>query len=280
MKKRLMIFTTLKTIFVSMGAILMTYPLIWMVVSSFRPELDIFRETSLIIRHFTLENYIRALQGVAGTTFFEYMTNTLKLVLPVVAGTLISSSFVGYAIARLDFPFKSFAFTIILLTMMLPMHVMLIPRFIMFRELGWLGTYLPLIVPSFFAVQGFFNYLFIQFIRGIPKELDQAATIDGCNPISVFFRIIAPLSVPAYITAGIFSFLWTYDDFFSQMIYITRPSEFTIALALRQYMDAFELTAFGVMFATSVMSLIPILVLFITCQKYLVEGIATTGLKG
>lgn len=263
-----------------LGAIVMIYPLLWMVASSFKPEVLIFRDKSLLIREFTIEHYIRGLKGVAGTTFGNYLLNSMKVVLPVVAGNLISCSMVGYAVARLRFPGKGFVYSLIFLTMMLPLHATLIPRYIMFQNLGWLDSYLPLTVPSFFAIQGFFCYLFIQFMRGIPKELDQAATVDGCGPIGIFIRIIAPLSQPAFITAGIFSFIWTYDDFFSQLIYINKPTKFTVALALRQYIEALEQSAYGVLFAMSTVSLIPIFILFISCQKYLVEGIVTTGLKG
>lgn len=267
-------------VIVTLGAVIMIYPLLWMLASSFKPESLIFQDKSLIIRQFTLENYTRGLKGVAGTTFFDYMLNTLKVVVPVVVGNLLSCSMVGFAMARLRFRYKSFIYALIFLTMMLPLHATLIPRFIMFQRFGWMDTYLPLTVPNFFAIQGFFCYLFIQFMRGIPRELDEAATVDGCGPIRIYLRIISPLSVPAYLTAGIFSFIWTYDDFFSQLIYINRPVRFTIALALRQYIEALEQSAFGVLFAVSIMSLVPILLLFISCQKYLVEGIATTGLKG
>jgi multiple sugar transport system permease protein len=265
---------------VSLGALIMVYPLVWMVISSFKPEQMIFRDKSLIIRQFTVEHYIRGLRGVAGTSFLHYLTNTLQVVIPVVLGTLLSCSMVGFAMARLQFPFKKLVYVLIFLTMMLPLHSTLIPRYIMFKNFGWLGSYLPLTVPSFFAVQGFFCYLFIQFMRGIPAELDKAATIDGCGPITIYLRIISPLSVPAYLTAALFSFIWTYDDFFSQLVYINNPTDLTIALALRQYVEGLELSAFGVLFAMSALSLIPIFVLFICFQKYLVEGIATTGMKG
>ena len=267
-------------ILITLGAAVMLYPLLWMVASSFKPESMIFADKSLLIKEFTIEHYIRGLKGVAGTSFMDYMVNSLKVVIPVVIGNLISCSMVGYAVARLEFPFKKIVFPIILITMMLPMHATLIPRYMMFRNLNWIDTYLPLTVPSFFAIQGFFCYLFIQFMRGIPKELDQAATVDGCGPIMTYFRIIVPLSGPVFITAAIFSFIWTYDDFFSQLIYINDPTQFTIALSLRQYTEAFELSAFGVLFAMSSLSLVPVFIFFISCQKYLVEGIATTGLKG
>jgi len=262
------------------GSIIMIYPLLWMISRSFTPEHLIFQSSGLAIHEFTFENYIRGLQGVAGVTFFHYLVNSFRVTIPVVIGTLISSSMVGFAVARLDFPGKKAVYAVIFATMMIPIHATLIPRYIMFNELGWIGTYLPLVVPPFFGIQGFFCFLFIQFMRGIPRELDQAATVDGCSPIAIYWRIILPLSVPAFLTSAIFSFIWTYDDFFSHLIYITNPRQMTIALALRQYIEAFELSAFGVLFAVSAMSLIPVFILFISCQKYLVEGIATTGMKG
>ncbi|MCL2069037.1 MAG: carbohydrate ABC transporter permease [Oscillospiraceae bacterium] len=274
------VYRTVMFIVTLMGAFIMTYPLLWMISRSFTPELLIFRTQGLAIEEFTLENYARGLSGVAGTSFFSYLMNSFSVVVPVVIGTLFSASMVGYAVARLDFPGKGLVYALVFATMMIPIHATLIPRYIMFNNLGLLNTYLPLTLPSFFGVQGFFCYLFIQFMRGIPRDLDQAATVDGCGPITIYMRIICPLSVPAFLTSAIFSFIWTYDDFFSHLIYIANPTRFTVALALRQYIDAFELSAFGVLFAASTMSLIPIFMLFISCQKYLVEGIATTGMKG
>jgi multiple sugar transport system permease protein len=280
MTKQKKTYSVIMFIIIILGAVIMIYPLIWMVASSFKPELLIFRDKSLIIRQFTVEHYIRGWNGVSGTTFPDYLLNTLSVVIPVVAGVLLSCSMVGYAMARLPFPFKNLVYILIFLSMMLPLHSTLIPRYIMFKNFGWLDTYLPLTVPSFFATQGFFCYLFIQFMRSIPGELDQAARIDGCGPIAIYIRIITPLSIPAYLTAALFSFIWTYDDFFSQLVYINNPTGFTVALALRQYIEALEMSAFGVLFAMSTISLIPIAVLFISFQRYLVEGIATTGLKG
>ena len=263
-----------------LGCVLMLYPLVWMVASSFKPEELIFYDRSILIREFTLDNYIHGFQGVAGIPFWVYVVNTFRVVIPVVIGTVLSSSMAGYAFVRLKFFGKKLYFALMLMTLMLPMHAALIPRFLMFGRLGWLDSYLPLTVPAFFATASFFVFLFVQFIRGIPEEIDQAATVDGCGPIQIYWRIILPLSLPAILTAGIFSFIWTYDDFFSQLIYITSPGRFTIALALRQYTEALERSAFGTLFAMSTVSLIPLFVFFVTCQKYLVEGIATTGIKG
>jgi multiple sugar transport system permease protein len=171
-------------------------------------------------------------------------------------------------------------FIIMLGTMMLPMHVTLIPRYIMFFKFGWIDTYLPLIVPAYFATQGFFVFLIVQFIRGIPRELDEAATVDGCSPIQIYTRIILPLALPALVTTTIFSFIWSWNDFFSQLIYISNPAKFPIALGLRAFMDFTSRSAYGQLFAMSLLSLIPIILLFTFSQKLLIEGIATSGLKG
>ena len=267
-------------VIIVLGCGLMLYPLVWMVTSSFKPELLIFQDRSLLIREFTLENYIRGFEGVSRVSFSKIMLNTFTVVVPVVIGTIISSAMAGYAFVRMEFLGRKMYFIIMISMLMIPMHALLIPRFIMFNYLDWINTYLPLIVPAFFGVGSFFIFLFVQFIRGIPKEIEQSATVDGCNPIQVFLLITMPLSVPAILTAAIFSFIWTYDDFFSQLIYLNTPNMMTIALALRAYNDAFERSAFGVLFAMSGVSLIPLFVFFIFCQRYLVQGIATSGLKG
>ena len=265
---------------VVLGCVVMTYPLIWMVVSSFKPEAIIFKDKSLIIRGFTLDNYIKGFKGVSGVTFWNYLFNTFKVVIPVVVGTILSSSMAGYAFVRLQFVGKKLYFALMIMLLMLPMHAVLIPRYLLFNWLGWIDSYLPLTVPSFFATGSFFVFLFVQFIRGIPNEIDMAATVDGCDPIQIFIRITIPLSMPAILTAAIFSFIWTYDDFLSHLIYINNPRKFTISLALRQYAEAFERSAYGTLFAMSAISLIPLFAFFVFCQKYLVEGIATTGIKG
>ena len=146
------VYKVLVFILVLLGALIMIYPLIWMIVSSFKPELLIFKDKSLIIREFTLENYTRGFEGVGGVSFLEYMLNSMKVVIPVIIGNLISCSMVGYAVARLEFSFKKAVIPVILITMMLPVHATLVPRYMMFRVFGWLNTYLPLTVPSFFAM--------------------------------------------------------------------------------------------------------------------------------
>lgn len=167
-----------------------------------------------------------------------------------------------------------------MITLMLPSHVTTIPRYIMFRNFGWINTFLPIIVPKFFATDAFFIFLLVQFIRGLPRDIDESAVIDGCSKFGIYTRIIMPLTVPALITTLLFSFLWTWDDFFNQLLYLTSPNRYTVPMGLRLFLDSSGMSSWGPMFAMSVLSLIPAFILFFSLQKYFVRGIATTGIKG
>ena len=175
---------------------------------------------------------------------------------------------------------KKLLFAAMLVTMMLPAQVLMIPQYLWYQKLGWVGTYLPLIVPYFFATQGFFVYLMVNFINGIPKDLDEAAKIDGCSTYGIYLRIILPLIVPALITAGIFSFIWRWDDFLSALLYVNESEMYPVSLALKLFFDPGSSSDYGAMFAMSTLSVLPVMLIFIFLQKYLVEGIASTGLKG
>ncbi len=262
-----------------MGLILM-YPLLWLISSSFKPDNVIFQNMSLLPRPFTLENYAIGWRGLTGIPFTTYYVNTFFLIAMVIIGNIITCSMAAFAFARLQFTLRNLWFAIMLGTIMLPYHVVLIPQYILFNELNWVNTYLPLIVPKFLATDAFFIFLMVQFIRGIPKELDQAAIVDGCNPLQVFVRILFPLLQPALVTTAIFSFIWTYNDFFSQLIYISNPEKFTIALGLRMFFDNQGESAWGAMFAMSVVSLLPVFIFFVLFQRLIIEGVSTTGLKG
>jgi len=192
---------------------------------------------------------------------------------------VLACSLTAFAFARLDFPLKRTLFAIMLLTLMLPAHVIIIPQYIMFANLGWVDTYLPLIVPKFLATDAFFIFMMVQFIRRIPRDLDEAAIIDGCSTFHVFVRVIFPLLQPALITTVIFTFIWTYNDFFSQLIYLTSPDNLTVPVGLRSLVDSSG-GSYGQLMAMSVVSLVPTFIVFLAFQRRLVEGIATTGLKG
>lgn len=261
--------------------LIMIYPLIWMVMSSFKPNNTIFStSTQLIPQNFTMENYVGGWQGFGDTSFATFFKNSLFVTVLGTVGTVISSALVAYGFSRFNFFGKKFLFVVLLVSMMLPAQVLMIPQYIWYQQLNWVGSYLPLIVPCFFATQGFFVYLMVNFIDGIPKDLDEAAKIDGCSYYTIFFRIILPLMVPALITACIFSFMWKWDDFLSSLLYLNKTTMYTVSLALQLFTDPNTSSNYGEVFAMSTLSLVPSLLLFIFFQKYMVEGISTTGLKG
>lgn len=258
----------------------MLYPLLWMLSSSFKPTELIFHDLRLWPESFTLANYVEGFKGVGGITFATYFKNSFMVVILSTIGNLVSCSLAAYAFSRLQFSMKKTFFAIMMAGMMMPTHVTLIPTYIIFFKLGWVDTFLPLIVPHFLATQSFFIFLMVQFIRGLPSELDKAATVDGCGPYQIYWRIILPLLTPALVTTAIFSFIWSWNDFFSQLIYISDPKLYTVALGLRLFLDSMGSSSWGSMFAMSILSLVPIFIFFISFQKLLVEGIATSGLKG
>lgn len=260
--------------------ILMLYPLLWMISSSFKPDDEIFKNISFLPTTFTFENYVTGWAGLSGVTFGKFFTNTLFLVVVAIVGTVISCSMAAYAFARLDFAYKKIWFAIMLTTMMLPFHVTVIPQYIIFNKLDWVNTYLPLTLPKFLAGDGFFIFLMVQFIRTIPRELDEAAEMDGCGPIRLYSTLIMPLALPALITTMIFTFIWTWNDFFSQLLYISDIDLYTVALGLRMFLDAMGQSSWGAMFAMSTVSLIPLFAIFIFFQRYLIEGITAGGVKG
>ena len=281
MKTQRKINTVIYHIFVCGFGLLMIYPLIWMVMSSFKETNTIFTTAgSLIPETFTLENYRNGWKGFAKIGFGTFFKNSLFISIIATIGTVISSALVAYGFARCKFRGKKLLFGAMLVSMMLPAQVLMIPQYLWYQKLGWVGSYLPLIVPYFFAIQGFFVYLMINFIDGIPRELDEAAKIDGCSYYSIFSRIILPLISPALITAGIFSFMWRWDDFLSALLYINESAKYPVSLALKLFCDPGSSSDYGAMFAMASLSVLPAVIMFIFFQKYLVEGIATSRLKG
>ena len=261
--------------------LIMIYPLIWMVMSSFKPTNTIFQTAgSLIPEHVTFENYVNGWKGFAKVTFSTFFKNSLFISVVATIGTVISSAVVAYGFARFHFKGKKLLFSAMLLSMMLPDQVLMIPQYLWYQKLNWVGSYMPLIVPYFFAVQGFFVYLISNFISGIPKDLDEAAKIDGCSYVSIFTRIILPLIKPALVTAGIFSFMWRWDDFLSALLYVNKSSKYPVSLALKLFCDPGSSSDYGAMFAMASLSILPSVLIFIFFQRYLVEGISTSGLKG
>lgn len=281
MEKKRKIFTIIYHLLVCGFGLVMIYPLIWMVVSSFKETNTIFTTAgSLIPQNAVVENYINGWKGFAGVTFARFFGNSLFITILSTIGTVASSACVAYAFARCKFPGKKILFMAMLASMMIPGQILMVPQYLWYQKLGWVGSYLPLIVPFCFAIQGFFIYLMMSFIQGIPKELDEAAKIDGCSYFGIFSRIILPLMSPSLITAGIFSFMWRWDDFMSALLYVDKPVKYPASLALKLFCDPGASSDYGAMFAMATLSIIPIFLIFVFFQKYLVEGVATSGLKG
>jgi multiple sugar transport system permease protein len=258
---------------------LMVYPVLWMVASSFKPNTEIFGSASLIPSRLAFDNYLRGWRFVGSLTFTTFFANSLFYVTLATIGTVFSSAVVAFGFARVRFRGRNLWFVCMFITLILPYQVIMIPQFIIFQKLHWVNTFAPLVVPMFLG-QPFFIFLMVQFIRGIPVELDEAAWIDGCRTFGIFARIIFPLITPAVITTTIFSFYWRWDDFLGPLLYLNKPRLFTVSLALRMFADPHTSTDWGAVFAMGTLSLLPILAVFVAFQKYLVQGISTTGLKG
>ena len=258
-------------------ALVMSYPLLWMVASSFKPEQLIFSEPGLVPPLHRVE--LRRGWTKVGVPFAVFMLNSVTICVLCILGNLFSCTLAAYAFARLDFPFSRIAFAIMLGTIMLPFHVTVLPQYIMFQKLGAVNTIIPLVLPKFFAVDAFFIFLLVQFIRGIPRELDAAAEIDGANRYQTFWYVIFPLCKPALVIVAVFTFLWTWNDFFSQLIYLTRTENYTAALALNLFRRDQRRIRLGHALRHVGHHPRPIFLLFVLFQKQLADGIATTGLK-
>jgi multiple sugar transport system permease protein len=279
-KQKEIIGGVLSNLFIIFLGLMMLYPIVWIFTSSLKSGDLIFSDPSLFPENPSFKNFVVGWQGVGRIHFSNFFKNSIFLCGIVVAANVCSCTLAAFAFGRLDFSFKKILFAVMMLSIMLPHHVTTIPRYIMFFTYGWTNTYLPLIVPKILATDAFFVFLLVQFIRGLPMDLDEAATIEGCGKFGIFFYIIIPLSVPAMVTTAIFSFLWTWDDFFNQLLYLNTASKYTVPLGLRMFLDSTGESSWGPMFAMSILSMIPCFVLFFSLQKYFVRGISTTGLKG
>lgn len=277
---RSMIFSVLVRHSVLIAAsFIMLYPLFWMMASAFKPDELIFGDLSLIPPRLDPYNFIDGWKALE-VSFSRFYWNSFAIAALAVVGNIVSCSMAAYAFAKLQFRGKKIFFALMMATLMLPYHVTLIPQYVLFLNIGWVDTILPLVVPKFLAVDAFFIFLMVQFFRGLPRELDEAAMIDGCGSWRIFFIIILPLSRPVLATAAIFSFLWTWNDFFGPLIYLNDVQNYTVPLALRAFIDTTGQSAWGQLFAMSTLALVPIFIFFLFFQKLIIEGIAMSGLKG
>ena len=260
------------------ASILMLYPLLWLLAASFKPDNQIFNTGIWPNADWDIDAYFRGWNAMR-VSFSVFFMNSFVIAILSIVGNLAACSMAAYAFARLDFKFKNFWFAMMMMTLMLPGQVTIIPQYVLFRDLGWINTILPLVVPKFLAVDAFFIFLMVQFFRGIPRELDEAAMMDGAGPWRIYWKIMLPLSVPVLVTAAIFTFIWTWDDFFAPLIFLNRMQDYTVTLGLRTFVDSTGESDFGGLFAMSVLSIVPIFLFFLIFQRFLIEGIATTGMK-
>lgn len=258
----------------------MIYPVLWMISGSFKDNAQILRGTlSLIPKEWKFDNYITGWKGFGKTTFATFFKNSFIIATIGTLGTVISSSLVAYAFSRINFKGRKLWFTCMIATMMLPGQVIMIPQYLIYYRLGLVPGYVPLILP-YFCGQAFFIYQMMQFMKGIPRELDEAAMIDGCSKYKIYTHIILPLLKPSIITTIIIQFYWKWDDYMGPLLYLSRPESYTASIAIKQFADAASTTDYGAMFAMSTLSLLPVFTIFLVFNRYLVQGIGTSGLKG
>lgn len=269
-------------LFMILFSLVMVYPVLWWIGASLKTNGEL-ASPNIIPSVPQWSNFVKGWNSVPGHTFTDFYLNTFALEAAVIAATLVSSTLVAFGFGRLNFPLKNLWFSLFMLTLMMPGQVLIIPQYALFHQLGWVNTYLPFIVPHMLAGGAggtFFVFLLIQFVRGIPKELDESAKIDGCSWFGIYFRIVMPLMVPAIVTVTIFCFLWNWDDFLGHLLYLNSVDKYTVSLALRMINDSQSAQEWGQLLAMSLVSIIPATLIFMFLQKYFVEGIATTGIKG
>ena len=256
------------------------YPILWMFFATFKTNEEIYGTIKLLPENFNLRFYLEGWKGTGRITYGAFFINTFLLVVPTTILTVISSTFVAYGFARFKFPGKKILFAILIATLMLPNSVIIIPRYTLYNKFNWINTYLPFHIPALLACYPFFIYMLIQFMRGLPKELDESAYVDGCGTFRTLIQILLPLMKPALFSAGLFQFLWTYNDYFNPLVFINSVKKYPISLALRMSLDAESVVQWGKVMAMSFVAVIPVMILFFAAQKYFVEGMATSGLKG
>lgn len=260
--------------------LVMLYPLVWLIGASFKTNEEIFANPGFWPRNPTLDGYIQGWMTSTPYTFAKFFWNTFLIVAPKVIGTVISCTAVAYGFARFEFPGKKVLFALLIATLLLPNVVTRIPQYLLFREFGWLDSFLPLWVPSAVAGDAFFVFMLIQFLRAIPRDMEEAARVDGANTAQTLLFIVVPMLMPALISVALFQFMWTMNDFLGPLIYISSVDKYPVSLALKLSIDTTEAFAWNKILAMSVIALTPALVVFFIAQKYFIEGISAGGVKG
>jgi multiple sugar transport system permease protein len=256
------------------------YPVIWLIGGSFKRSGDIVGSLDLFPGDPIISNYTGLSDGIADISISTFFTNSLLLAVGSVVGIVVSCSLTAYAFAKIKFAGRNLLFTLMIGTLLLPYHVLLIPQYVLFRNMEMINTYTPLLLGKYLATEAFFVFLMVQFMRNLPKELDEAARLDGCGHFRIYWSIVLPLCRPALITSAIFTFINSWNDFMGPLIYLNEPDKYTVSLGLKMFVDQEGVANYGGMIAMSLIALLPVLAFFLAFQRYLIDGMATSGLKG
>ena len=270
------------TVLIAVG-LFMIYPLLWMVGATFKPNNEIFSGLNIFPKKATFEGYINAMKNYGGDiNIWKAMLNTYSYVIPAVIFTIVSSTLTAYGFGRFKFFGRSVLFAILMSTLFLPQVVLNVPQYIMYNIFSWVGSklYLPLIVPSMFATETYFVFMLIQFLRNIPKELEEAAKIDGCNEIQTLIKVIVPMLKPALVSCALFKFMWASNDFLGPLLYVNNPAKYPATIFVKLAMDSDAGFAWNRILSTSLISILPSIIIFFIAQNQFVEGISAGGVKG
>ncbi|WP_270815518.1 carbohydrate ABC transporter permease [Hungatella effluvii] len=263
--------------------LVMIYPLIWMVGATFKSNNEIFGGIGFWPKNPTLSGYKSALKSYGGDiNIFKAMLNTYEIVLPKVVFTVVSATITAYGFARFQFRGKNLLFAVLMSTLFLPQVVLNVPQFIMYNQFGWIDSpiYLALVIPALFATDTYFVFMLIQFLRNIPKELEEAAEIDGCNSFKTLIHVIVPMLKPSIVSCALFQFMWTSNDFMGPLLYVNTPGRYPASIFVKMSMDADAGFEWNRVLAMSLISIIPSLIVFFLAQDSFIDGIAAGGVKG
>ena len=275
--------TTMRYIILVAVGLIMVYPLLWMISATFKSNEEIFTSIGLIPRNPTLAGYRASMNDYGGDiNIWKSMLNTYRFVLPRVLFTVVSSTITAYGFGRFNFRGKKILFAVLLSTLFLPQVVLNVPQYMMYTKFGWVDSplYLALIIPSIFAQETYFVYMLIQFMRGIPRELDEAAKIDGCNIMQTLVLVLVPMLWPAMVSAGLFQFMWSSNDFMGPLLYVKTPQNYPATLFVRLSMDGDSGFNWNRVLAISLISIIPSLVVFFLAQRQFMDGVTAGAVKG
>ena len=282
-KRKNMISAAIRYLVLIVVGIFMIYPLVWMVGATFKPNSEIFSGLNIIPKNPTTQGYIDAVKSYGGNiNIWKALLNTFTIVIPKVIFTVVSATLTAYGFGRFNFVGKKFLYPIMISTLFLPQVVLNVPQYILYNKLGWVGSplYLPLIVPSLFACDTYFIFMLVQFLHNVPKELEEAAKIDGCNVMQTLIKVVVPMLMPAIVSCALFQFMWSSNDFMGPLLYVNTPAKYPASYFVKLSMDSDAGFSWNRVLATSLISIIPSIVIFFMAQDQFVDGISAGGVKG